>query len=113
LTVVGLFSVIAYTVESRMTEFGVRVALGATPSDLNRIVMRRGLVAATTGIAIGAAGALGMTRFMQSMLFETAPYEPVVYLAVASVLLTAAVAACYLPARRAARLDVLSLLKSE
>lgn len=113
LTVVGLFSVIAYTVESRMTEFGVRVALGATPSDLNRLVMRRGLVATTRGIAIGAAGALGMTRFMQSMLFETAPYEPVVYVAVAFVLLTAAVAACYLPARRAARLDVASLLKSE
>ncbi|HEY4989874.1 MAG TPA: ABC transporter permease [Opitutaceae bacterium] len=113
LTVVGLFSVIAYSVDSRKTEFGVRLAVGASPSDLNRLVMRRGLAAATAGLAIGAAGAAAMSRFMRSMLFETTPYDPTVYIGVALVLLAAAGAACYLPARRAARLDVVKLLKSE
>jgi predicted permease len=113
LTVVGLFSVIAYSVDSRRTEFGVRLAVGASPSDLNRLVMRRGLLAAAVGLAIGGAGAAAMSRFMRSMLFETTPYDPGVYIGVALVLLTAAAAACYLPARRAARLDVVKLLKSD
>jgi len=113
LTVVGIFSVIAFTVDSRMTEFGVRLALGATPSDLNQLVMRRGMTAAAAGIAIGIAGALGLTRFMKSMLFGTTSYDPLVYVAVAVALLMAAVAACWLPARRAARVDVARLLKSE
>jgi putative ABC transport system permease protein len=113
LTIVGLFSVIAYTVDSRMTEFGVRLAIGATPSDLNRLVMRRGLVAAAIGIALGTAGALGLTRFMESLLFETTPYDPLVYFAVALLLLGAAGLACWLPARRAARVDVVRLLRSD
>ena len=104
---------IAFTVDSRMTEFGVRLALGATPSDLNQLVMRRGMTAAAAGIAIGIAGALGLTRFMKSMLFGTTSYDPLVYVAVAVALLMAAVAACWLPARRAARVDVARLLKSE
>jgi len=113
LTVVGIFSVIAFTVDSRMTEFGVRLALGATPSDLNHLVIRRGVAAAAAGIAIGIAGALGLTRFMKSMLYGTTSYDPLVYVAVAAVLLLAAIAACWLPARRAARADVAHLLKSE
>jgi putative ABC transport system permease protein len=113
LTVVGIFSVIAFTVDSRMTEFGVRLALGATPSDLNYLVIRRGIAAATAGIAVGTAGALGLTRFMKSMLYGTTSFDPLVYVAVAAVLFSAAVAACWLPARRAARVDVARLLKSE
>jgi putative ABC transport system permease protein len=113
LTVVGIFSVIAFTVDCRMTEFGVRLALGATPSDLNYLVIRRGIAAAAAGIAIGLAGALGLTRFMKSMLYGTTSFDPIVYAAVAGVLLVAAIAACWLPARRAARVDVARLLKSE
>jgi putative ABC transport system permease protein len=113
LTVVGLFSVVAYTVSCRMTEFGVRLAVGATPSDLNGLVMRRGLAAVATGVAVGIAGALAVTRFMQSLLFETAPNDPIVYGGVAALLVTAGAAACWLPALRAARVDVVRLLRTD
>jgi len=113
LAVAGLFAVIVYTVESRMKEFGVRLALGAQPSNLHRLVMKRGLTTAACGVAVGVAGALGLTRFMQSLLFETTPYDPLVYAAVAAILLMAAVAACWLPARRAARVDITRLLRAE
>lgn len=113
LAVAGLFAVIGYTVESRMKEFGVRLALGAQPANLHRLVMKRGLTTAAVGVAVGIAGALGLTRFMQSLLFETTPYDPLVYAAVANILLVAAVAACWLPARRAARVDISRLLRAE
>jgi len=113
LTGVGIFSVIAYTVDSRMTEFGVRLALGATPSELNSLVMRRGIAATAVGVAVGLAGAAALTQFMKSMLYETTSYDPLVYAGVALILLLAAGAACWVPARRAARTDVMRLLKSE
>jgi putative ABC transport system permease protein len=113
LAVVGLFSVISFTVSSRMKEFGVRLAMGAQPADLHRVVMKRGLATAAAGVVIGIAGALALTRFMQSLLFETTPYDPLVYAAVAFVLLAAAAAACWLPARRAARVDITKLLRTE
>jgi putative ABC transport system permease protein len=113
LAVVGLFSVLAYAVDRRMSEFGVRIALGATPRDLARLVLRRGMMLAAVGVAAGTAGALGLTRFLQSLLFETAPFDPLVYLAVAAMLLAAAAASCWIPARRAARVDVARLLRAE
>jgi putative ABC transport system permease protein len=113
LAAAGLFSVITYSVDSRMREFGVRIALGATPDNLRRLVLRRGLAVATAGVGLGIAGALALTRFMQSLLFETKPYDPLVYLAVAVVLLVAAGAASWLPARRAARVNVALLLRAE
>jgi putative ABC transport system permease protein len=113
LTVVGVFSVTTYTVDSRMTEFGVRLALGSTPSQLNNLVIRRGIAATVAGIVAGIAGALGLTRLMKSMLFGTTSYDPTVYAAVALVLLASSIVACWIPARRAARVDVARLLKSE
>jgi putative ABC transport system permease protein len=112
LTAVGIFSVIAYSVDNRKAEFGVRMALGATPSKLVGSVMRQGLSAATVGFMIGGAGALALTRYMQSLLFETKSYDPWVYLAVGLLLASSAAAACWLPARKAARVDVVGLLKS-
>jgi putative ABC transport system permease protein len=113
LTAVGLFSVITYSVGSRMNEFGVRLAVGAKPSDLGRLVMGRGLAAAGIGLAAGLAGAFGLTRFMAGLLFETTPFDPQVYLVVIAVLMAAAAMACWMPARRAARLDVARLLRSD
>ena len=113
LAVVGLFSVLAYTVDRRMGEFGVRMALGATPADLIRLVMRRGVALTAIGIVVGLAGALVFTRFLRSLLYETTPYDPVVYLVVAALLVTAAAVACWLPARRASRVDVARLLRTE
>ena len=113
LAVVGLFSVIAFTVDSRQQEYGVRLALGATPENLHRLVMKRGVTTAAVGIIFGIAGALGLTRFMQSLLFETTPNDPLVYAAVAVVMLGAAALACWLPARRAAKADPIVALRAE
>jgi putative ABC transport system permease protein len=113
LAVVGVFSVVAYTVESRMREFGVRMAVGADSWSLRRLVLKRGLLTTGLGVIFGMAAGLGLTRFMESMLFETKPYDPVVYLLVAAVLLVAGGAASWIPATRAARADVIRLLRSE
>lgn len=113
LTIVGVFSVLAYTVDRRMTEFGVRLALGATSRDLVGLVMKRGLLLASLGIVGGIAGALGLSRFLKSLLFETTGNDPRVLGAVAVLLVAAAVLACAWPARRAARVDVARLLRSE
>jgi putative ABC transport system permease protein len=113
LAVVGLFAVIAHTVDSRTKEFGVRLALGAEQGDLHRLVMKRGIATAALGVGVGILGALGLTRFMQSLLFETTPNEPVVYLVVAAFLLVAAAVACWLPARRAAKVDPVVALRAD
>jgi putative ABC transport system permease protein len=113
LTIVGLFSVLAYTVERRMPEFGVRMALGATPADLISLVMRRGMALTGLGIVIGIAGAMGLTRYLQSLLFETAPYDAGVIAAVVALLLISALGACALPAVRASKPDVARLLKGD
>jgi putative ABC transport system permease protein len=111
LTVVGCFSVIAYTVDRRMTEFGVRVALGAQPFDLHRLVMVRSLTTTAIGLVIGTACALGLVRFMCSLLND--PFDPLVYASVAVVLICAGAVACWIPARRAARVDVVKLLRAD
>jgi ABC-type antimicrobial peptide transport system permease subunit len=113
LAIVGMFSVIAYSVDRRTGEFGVRMALGATPTDLVWLVFRRAIALSVGGIVIGIAGALGLTRFMQSLLYETQTYDPLVHLLVAAALLAATAVACWLPARRATRVDITSLLKAE
>lgn len=113
MAVVGLFSVLAFVVDSRTKEFGVRMALGARPADLRWLVLHGSLAVVGTGLFLGIAGALILTRFMQSLLFETTPNDPVVYGAVAAVLLLAAVLASWLPARRAAKVDPVIALRAE
>lgn|SRR5271165_919748 len=113
LTVVGMFSILAYTVDRRMGEFGIRMALGATPSSLVSLVMRRGMALTAIGVAAGVGGAIGLTRYMQSLLYETAPYDAAVVAGVAGLLLASSLAACLLPAVRASRPDLSKLLKSE
>jgi len=113
LAVVGLFSVLAFVVESRTKEFGVRMALGAKPADLSGLVLRGGLGVVAVGGLLGTLGALVLTRFMQSLLFETTPNDPVVYAAVTCLLLVSAALACWLPARRAAKVDPVVALRAE
>jgi putative ABC transport system permease protein len=113
LTLIGLFAVIAYTVDSRMAEFGVRMAIGATPCSIHRLVLSKGMTAAGIGLVLGTLAACGLTRFMRSLLFETTPFDPLVYAGVAAVLVVGGGLACWIPARRAARLDVVKLLKWE
>lgn len=113
LAAVGMFSVLAYTVDQRRGEFGVRLALGATPRNLVRLVLRRGVTLALAGVVIGVATSLLLVRYLQSLLYETPPHDPVVLVGVSVILLAAAVLACLLPARRAGMVDVARLLRSE
>jgi putative ABC transport system permease protein len=113
LTVVGLFSILAYTVDRRMGEFGIRMALGATQANLVSLVLCRGLALTAIGLAAGVGGAIGLTRFMQSILYETESYDPAVIAGVAGLLVLSALAACLLPALRASRPNLAELLKSD
>jgi len=113
LTVVGVFSVLAYTVDRRMGEFGVRVALGATPRDLVRLVLSRGMALTLGGVVLGMGGTLALTRFVRSLLYETSAQDPWVLAAVGVVLITTSLAACIIPSLRATRVDVSRLLRSE
>jgi putative ABC transport system permease protein len=96
-----------------MGEFGVRMAMGATRRDLIELVMRRGVLLASTGIVLGLAGSIALTRYLQSLLFETSAQDPWVLAAVGGILLGTSVLACALPAQRAAKVDITRLLRSE
>lgn len=113
LAMVGIYGVISYGVSQKTREIGVRVALGAQRGDVMRMVMREGAILALIGIAAGICGALGLTRVLQSLLFEVPPTDPVTFFAVAVLLAAVALLACYVPARRAMRLDPLIALRHE
>jgi putative ABC transport system permease protein len=109
----GVYGVLSAVTTTRLREVGVRVALGASRWDIVRWVLGRGLVIAGLGIAIGLAGALGAGRMLRGFLFEVAPADPVSVGVAALVMLAAAIAACYLPARRAAGADPVEVLRTE
>jgi putative ABC transport system permease protein len=113
LTVVGVFTVLAYTVNRRMSEFGIRLALGATSRDLVGLVLSRGMLLVMLGVVSGLAGTFALTRYVQSLLFETPAHDPVVLGSVAAMLVIAAALACTWPAMRATKADVTRLLRSE
>jgi predicted permease len=110
---IGTYGVMAYQVSQGTRELGIRLALGATPGRLLGFVLREGMAVALAGVATGLAAALALTRAMRSLLFGVAAADPVVLVAVPGLLLTAALAACYLPARRAAGVDPVVSLRSE
>jgi putative ABC transport system permease protein len=113
LGIIGIYGVISYAVTQRTREIGIRIALGAHPGELQRMIVRNGLILAGVGIGIGAGVAVGLSRLMKSLLFEVSPLDPLTYAAVAVVLVTSAVLASYLPARRAAAVDPLDALRAE
>jgi putative ABC transport system permease protein len=113
LAAVGIYGVMSINVSSRTTEFGIRLALGAQPRDLLRSVLRQGLLLTTIGVAVGIAGALALTRAITTMLFEVSATDPIVYAGVALLLAAVALVACYIPARRSARVDPLVALRYE
>jgi len=110
---VGVFGVMSYTVSRRVREMGIRLALGARPGEVTRMVIRDGLTQALAGIAAGVAGAYWLTRVMESMLFIVKPGDPLTLAAAAVTLLATAALACYIPARRATRVDPLVILRTE
>ena len=113
LAAVGVYGVLAYLVAQGTRELGIRLALGATPATLARLVVWQGMSIALTGVALGLAGALVVTRFMRALLFGVAPTDPVTFVAIASTLTMVALAASYLPARRAAGVDPIVSLRAE
>jgi putative ABC transport system permease protein len=113
LAVVGVYGVVSYAVTQRTRELGVRMALGARPAQVARLVLGHGARLTIVGLVLGAAGAFAVTRFMRTMLFEIAPTDPATYAIVAASLAVAALAACQIPALRAARVDPLAALRTE
>jgi predicted permease len=113
LAAIGVYGVMSVYVSSRTTEFGIRLALGAQPGNLLRTVLQQGVRLVAAGIALGIAGALALTRTMASLLFEVSVTDPVVFTVVPFLLLAVALLACWLPARRATKVDPLVALRSE
>jgi predicted permease len=111
LSAVGIYGIVAFGVTQRVREFGIRHALGADSGSIVSLVLGEGLRTAGGGIAIGLLGALALTRSLQSLLFGVTAHDPLVFAGVAIVLLAVALAACYVPARRATRVDPMVALR--
>jgi putative ABC transport system permease protein len=110
---VGIYGVVTFSVSQRRQEIGIRMALGAQRSDVLKLVVGRGLKLTLIGVAIGNAAALGLTRFLSSLLYEVKPTDPLTLVAVSLVLLVVGWLACYVPARRAASVDPMVALRYE
>ncbi len=113
LSLVDLYALMAYSVQQRTAEIGIRMALGAQRSSVLRLVLKQGSTVALAGIALGVGGAWGLTRFMTSLLFEVKPTDAPTFLGVAILFCAVALAACYVPARRATRVDPMVALRYE
>ncbi len=113
LTIIGIYGVIAYSVSRRTHEIGVRMALGAQPVDVLWMVIREGVLLVAVGILAGIGGAVALTRFFGSLLFEIQPTDPMTFAGVTVLIILVALLACYLPARRAMRVDPMVALRHE
>jgi putative ABC transport system permease protein len=113
LAAIGMYGVISYSVNQRTHEFGLRMALGAKPFDVLRLVLREGIQLAVAGAALGVVGALALGRVLGSLLYEVGSTDPVTFASVSLIAIAIAALACYLPARRATNADPMASLRSE
>jgi putative ABC transport system permease protein len=113
LTAVGLYGVISYSAERRVREIGIRMALGAQSSDVLKMVMREGAALIAGGVMVGLAGAWAATRLIEGLLYGVSATDPLTFVAIAILLIFVALTACYIPARRAAKVDPMVALRCE
>jgi putative ABC transport system permease protein len=113
LAVVGIFGVLAQSVAQRTREIGVRMALGARSADIVRLIVSRGFVLLAVGAVCGLAGAVTLTRFLEALLYQVRPIDPVSFIVVTVLLVVIALLACWLPTRRAMRVDPAVALRVE
>jgi hypothetical protein len=113
LAAIGVYGILSYTVEQRTHEFGIRSTFGARPPDILRLVLREGVLVTVIGLVLGIGGAFAATRLIANQLFGVTPMDPLTIVAVAVVLLAVSLIVCYVPGRRATRLDPLAALRVE
>jgi putative ABC transport system permease protein len=113
LTAIGLYGVLAFNVGQRSREIGIRMALGAQQKDVLKLVLGEGMMMMGIGVIVGLGGALALSRLLRSLLFGVTATDPLTYLLVPLVLAGVALLACFLPARRAAKVDPMVALRNE
>jgi putative ABC transport system permease protein len=113
LAAVGLYAVLSYAVSLHKHEIGIRMALGASAASVRLMVLRQGMTLAAVGLAVGAVGAMALTRLLKSQLFQVSPMDPATYGAALGILVAVAALAAFVPAHRATRVDPVIALRSE